>query len=259
VLQPFREPPTQSTGESPTPRPIVLNVGITGHRAGALTAPLVRNLRPVVYTVFRQLREATLKLQEAEEEFCSATEATLRLHTPLATGADQIAAICARSSGYFVRALLPFEPSEYRKDFAAGEELDGFEQALEAADEIVALPGDRSDLQAAYVVVGEQLVMTADIMIAIWDGEQGRGPGGTADVVQLALDNKVPVIHLDIDHGSDKVEMRALVADEASPFDPLLDDADLYIRVLRGALKLAPLPVPADADPVEAAGKPSAG
>ena len=216
---------------------------MTGHRAGALTAPLVRTLRPVVYTVFRELRDATLRIQESEPEFCSLTEARLLLHTPLATGADQIAAICARSSGYFVRALLPFEPTEYRKDFADGEELEGFEQALAAADEIVALPGDRSDLDGAYVLVGESLVGTADVVIAIWDGEEGRGPGGTAHVVELALRNSVPVIHIDIDRGSDQVEMRALIdGEESRPPRATLADPDLYGRVLRGALKLASAP-----------------
>ena len=222
-----------------TPKPIVLNVGVTGHRAGVLTAPLVRTLRPVVYTVFRQLRDAALKLQEAEPAFCSATEARLLLHTPLATGADQIAAICARSSGYFVRALLPFEASEYRHDFALGEELDGFEQALAAADEIVALPGARTDLESAYVLVGESLVGTADIMIAIWDGEQGRGRGGTAHVVELALQSAVPVIHIDIDRGSDQVSMRALTENlAATPAGAALAHADAYCGLLRGALKL---------------------
>jgi hypothetical protein len=222
-----------------TPKPIVLNVGVTGHRAGALTAPVVRRLRPIVFSVFRQLREATLRLQESEAAFCSSTAARLRLHTPLATGADQIAAICARSSGYFVRALLPFEPIEYRKDFAPGEELDTFEQALAAADEIAALPGDRCDLQGAYVLVGESLVGTADIMIAIWDGEEGRGPGGTAHVVELALRSSVPVIHIDIDPGSDEVRVRALVDGDAStPFETSLADPDLYSKVLRGAFRL---------------------
>jgi hypothetical protein len=225
--------------EPATPKPIILNVGVTGHRAGALTAPVVRRLRPIVFTVFRQLREATLRLQESEAAFCSSTAARLSLHTPLATGADQIAAICARSSGYFVRALLPFEPIEYRKDFAPGEELDTFEQALAAADEIVALPGHRCDLQGAYVLVGESLVRTADIMIAIWDGEEGRGPGGTAHVVELALQSSVPVIHIDIDPGSDEVRIRALVDGDAStPFGTSLRDPDLYSNVLRGALKL---------------------
>ena len=228
------------------PKPIVVNVGVTGHRAGVLTAPLVRTLRPVVYTVFRQLRDATLRLQQSEDSFCSSTAARLYLHTPLATGADQIAAICARSSGYSVRALLPFEPSEYRKDFALGEELDSFEQALAAADEIVALPGHRSDLEGAYVLVGESLVQTADLVIAIWDGERGHGRGGTAHVVELALESSVPVLHIDIDRGSDKVRMRALVhGDVAGPFGRSVRDPDLYSRVLHGAFKLAAAPAQA--------------
>jgi hypothetical protein len=224
-----------------SPKPIVLNVGITGHRSGVLTAPVVRSLRPIVYTVFRQLREATLKLQASEVGLCSETEARLLLHTPLATGADQIAAICARSSGYFVRALLPFEADDYRQDFAPGEELDSFEQALEAVDEIVALPGERSDLEAAYVLVGESLVGTADLMIAIWDGEEARGPGGTANVVQMALQNSVPVIHIAVNPGSDEIRIRALLdPDSPEPYRTTLHDSDLYSRVLRGAFKLGP-------------------
>ena len=224
-----------------TPKPIVLNVGITGHRAGMLTAPLVRTLRPVVFSVFRQLQAATLKLRDSEDQFCSSTAAELRLHTALATGADQMAAICARSSGYFVRALLPFEPGEYRKDFAPGDELDTFEQALAAADEIVALPGDRSDDYSGYVLVGESLVETADVLIAIWDGEQAKGPGGTGHVVEMALQKSVPVIHIDIDKGSDQVRIRALThGDTTVPFGESLHDPDLYSKVLRGAFKLEP-------------------
>lgn len=231
--------------EADLPKPVVLNIGITGHRSGALTAPVIRTLRPIVFTVFRQLHEATLKLQESEPALPSDVQARLRLHTALASGADQIAAICARSSGYFVRALLPFEPNEYRKDFANDEELEGFEQALEAADEIVALPGDRSDLQNAYVLVGQSLVGTADILIAIWDGEQGRGPGGTAHVVEMALQEAVPVIHIHVDHSSDAVHVRALVnGDDTAPFGASLHDPELYRRVLRGAFKLGPEQTP---------------
>jgi hypothetical protein len=160
----------------------------------------------------------------------------------LASGADQIAAVCARSSGYFVRALLPFEPHDYRQDFAPGEELDSFEQALEAADEIVALPGQRDDLQAAYVLVGECLVRHADIMIAIWDGQQARGPGGTGHVVELALQQSVPVIHIEVSHDSDEIRVRALLGDADEPHSASLHDSELYSRVLRGAFKLGPAP-----------------
>lgn len=218
----------------------MLNVAITGHRSGVLTAAHVRKLRPIVYSVFRQLREAALTLCQSEMLLCG----SLRLHTALATGADQIAAICARPSGYFVRALLPFEPFEYRKDFAPGEELDTFEQALAAVDEIVALPGDRSDSYTAYVQVGELLVDTADILIAIWDGEEGRGPGGTAHVVGLALKRRIPVLHIDIDHDSDQVGMRALLdGNGGGPFGSSLQDADLYRRVLRSAFDLKAAPI----------------
>lgn len=222
-----------------TPRPLVLNVAVTGHRAAALTAEVVRSLRPIVYIVFRQLREAALRLQEMEGELCSRTAAELRLHTPLATGADQIAAICARSSGYFVRALLPFEASEYRKDFADGDELETFDQALAAADEIVALPGQRSDVETAYLVVGESLVQTADVLVAIWDGDPAKGPGGTANVVELALKSATPVIHLHVDHASDKVHLRALIdGDTAAPFGTSIHEPRLYGEVLRSALRL---------------------
>lgn len=178
-----------------------------------------------------------LELRRADDIAHDGSMATLRLHTPLATGADQIAAICARSSGYSVRALLPFEAVEYRHDFAPGEERETFEQALEAADEIVALPGERSDLEAAYVRVGKSLVRVADVIIAIWDGEQGHGPGGTAHVVELALDERVPVIHIDIDHANDEVRMRALVdGDRSAPFGTSLCDPAMYGRVVRRAL-----------------------
>jgi hypothetical protein len=206
-----------------------------------LTARVVRTLRPIVYTVFRELQQATLRLQESEDVLCSATPARLLLNTALATGADQLAAICGRSSGYFVRAILPFEAREYRKDFAAGEEIDGFEQALQAADEIVALPGDRADLESAYVLVGESLVEKADILIAIWDGEEGRGPGGTAHVVEMALQSSTPVIHIDIDEGSDVVRIRALMdGDKTTPFGTSLRDPEFYEAVLRRAFKRQP-------------------
>ena len=220
------------------PKPIILNVGITGHRAAALTAPLVQSLEPVVDEVFRQLREAVLIIQEAEDEFCSITPAQLRLHTGLATGADQIAARSARSSGYLVRALLPFDPDEYRNDFEFGDELDEFDGELEAADEIVALPGDRADAEGAYVLVGESLVEAADILIAIWDGQEGRGRGGTAHVVELALRSSVPVIHIDINRGADDLQMRALFGGDVTGS---LTDPDSYRGLLRGALRLSPL------------------
>lgn len=223
--------------EPPISKPVALNVGITGHRSSVLTAPLVETLEPVVDEIFRQLREAVLKGGETDPD--ADVAARLRLHTPLATGADQIAAKSARSSGYFVRAVLPFEADEYRKDFAPGDELDQFERALDAADEVVALPGDRTDAEGAYVQVGQSLIDAADVIVAIWDGEEGHGPGGTAHVVELAMQSAVPVIHVDINRGSNEVRMRALVGGRATAYvNASLEDPETYSGLLRDVLKL---------------------
>lgn len=86
------------------------------------------------------------------------------------------------------------------------------------------------------MLVGESVIDAADVLVAIWDGEEGRGPGGTAHVVELALQRMVPVIHIDIDRGSDEVRMRAIVGGDATiPLDESLHD---YSGLLRDALKL---------------------
>ena len=56
----------------------------------------------------------------------------------------------------------------------------------------------------------------ADILVAIWDGGSGNGPGGTAHVVDLALANSVPVIHIAIDRATSRIEgVRLLVGGDA--------------------------------------------
>ena len=214
------------------PLPLVrtVNVGITGHRASILPDGVSGALEAAVDEVFSGLRAAAVKVR-------SAKEARLRLHTPLASGADQLAAKSAHASGYDVRALLPFEVDEYRKDFADGDELDQFEHALNAAHEIHALPGKRSDEIGAYVTVGEAVIEAADILVAIWDGAEGRGPGGTAHVVGLALANSMPVIHVVIDRENETVATRLLVGGDATqPIARSFSGPRAYRALLRDTL-----------------------
>lgn len=182
------------------PRPrLALNLGITGHRASILPPALIDQLLPVANDVFQSLRGAVERFHQREKNLFENAAPRLRLHTPLASGADQLAATSARAAGYTIRALLPFTPEDYRHDFAPGAERDEFEGQLEAADEVFALPGERGDEEGAYVLVGKGVAAAADILIAIWDGREGNGPGGTAHVVNLALANAIPVIHINVD------------------------------------------------------------
>ena len=210
-----------------------VNVGITGHRASLLTANLVETLEPIVEEVFRTLRQAASAI-EADPAFPDSLE--LRLHTPLASGADQIAAKSAHAVGYQVSAILPFVAEEYRNDFQ-GLELDEFDGALDAAHDIVALPGARSDPVGAYVHVGKALIDAADIMVAIWDGGEGNGPGGTAHVVELALESSVPVIHIAIDRDEESVTTRLLVSGKpGAPKVQSLSGTDAYYALLQDTL-----------------------
>jgi hypothetical protein len=218
-----------------TATPLTVNVGITGHRASLLTDNLVEALEPIVEQVFRTLRDAAATI-ESDPGYPDTVE--LRLHTPLASGADQLAARSAHAIGYQVSALLPFGADEYRNDFAAGPELDEFEGALDAAHDIVALPGARSDPVGAYVHVGIALIDKADIMVAIWDGGEGNGPGGTAHVVELALESSVPVIHIAIDRDEESVTTRLLVG--GKPGEPVvqsLSGTESYCALLQDTLK----------------------
>jgi hypothetical protein len=224
-----------------TPARPTLNVGITGHRANTLPPEIIDSLEAVVDEVFRELRVAALRVQKTDPKIPDREPAKLTLHTPLATGADQLAAKVAHGAGYHVRALLPFDPDEYRNDFS-GEEIDDYDKALDAAHEIFALPGDRADAIGAYVLVGTVMVDEADILVAVWDGDEGHGPGGTAHVVDLALANSVPIIHIAIDREGANVTTRLLVGGHAlEPIIQSLESGSLD-GLLRGTLRPKPAP-----------------
>ena len=50
--------------------------------------------------------------------------------------------------------------------------------------------------QAQYEKVGKEVVDTADVLFAIWDGEEAKGKGGTGDIVQYARDEGKYVVHI---------------------------------------------------------------
>ncbi len=121
----------------------------------------------------------------------------VRFLSALAEGADRLAAQVAIDCRCELGVILPFEQEEYEKDFKSPESLAEFRQLLAMASfvEVVKRPqsppagGDRAD---AYFEVGLELLRHAQVLIAIWDGDETRTRGGTADVVHLAM-NGVPI------------------------------------------------------------------
>jgi len=105
----------------------------------------------------------------------------------LAEGADRIVAhrVLARPGGRLI-ALLPLAPVDYVADFADVASVQEFTDLLAAADEYEVINGSPSDdwtREAAYERAGHAMLDRSDVLLALWDGEPGRGRGGTAEMV----------------------------------------------------------------------------
>lgn len=225
------------------PRPnLTLNVGITGHRAHVLSDAIVAQLETRIARCFDRLQVAMQAIGADPNSGFSDAPPRLLLHTALATGADQLAATSAKGRNFQVRALLPFPVDEYRRDFSERGEHREFCEHLEAANSYFALPGTREAENHAYVMVGKAVIAAADILIAVWDGKEGNGPGGTAHVVDLALRGGVPVLHIPVDRENETLSRTRLLVggDIVDPEIAPLENEDDLEKVIRDVLTPAP-------------------
>jgi hypothetical protein len=141
------------------------------------------------------------------------SQAGLRLMSPLAEGADRVVAEEAGALGYKLDVVLPFLADEYSRDFPDSEAA--FQTLFGKAETRLVLDGDPGTLNGgrgetggqadqvkrsrAYQAAGRMVVRNSDLIIAIWDGEPGRGDGGTADIVLFSVRFGVPVCWIDTD------------------------------------------------------------
>ena len=155
-----------------------VHVGVTGHRFLAE----VEKLEAAV--------EEALDL--IQQRF---PEADLMIVSPLAEGADRMVAEIALERGMRLLAPLPFARDEYLEDFESEDSKRQFLELLERADEVIELPSteERND---AYAQLGEWVLKHSNAIIALWDGRPAQGKGGTADVVERALERGMPVLHI---------------------------------------------------------------
>ena len=174
-----------------------LTVGITGHRRHKLAAEHWPRIEAALAMQLSLLREAAAKSSHKHASAFASTPLQLRLVTPLADGADTLAATLALQFGYGIEACLPFPRAEYAKDIADEASLTLYESLLDRCAAVFELDGNREEAEAAYETVGKVLLDQTDVLIAVWDGNLGRGRGGTSRVVADAVSRHIPVIHID--------------------------------------------------------------
>ena len=181
------------------PRPaLALTLGITGHRA---IDPDDRDrLSAQLDMVFTRVKTSLAIVAAANLQVFAPAPPQLTLVSPLAEGADQIAAEVALGHGFALHALLPFSRAVYLGDFI-GAARERYEALLARADAVWA-PPEQPDPEPGlmaingYLLAGRATVAQSDILVALWDGDSARGQGGTTDIIDDAVRRGVPVVHL---------------------------------------------------------------
>lgn len=165
--------------------PAPLTVGVTGHRRLAtLAAEHHTQLQEVLAGVLRGLAGP-------------ATRPPV-LVSPLAEGADRLAAEIALEAGYRLVVLLPFAAADYERDFTDEASVRTFRSLLARSTRTSVVEGSRAGggRSAGYERLGDALIGQVGVVLALWDGAAERGPGGTGQVVRRALRAGRPVVHV---------------------------------------------------------------
>jgi hypothetical protein len=179
--------------------PYTIAVGITGHRPPVLTEDVAVRVAPVLGSVFDLLEGCARRLHAAHAAVFADTPPEIRLVTPLAEGADQLAAEAALTRGFAVHAVLPLPRDDYREDFGGARAQASFDRLLAQAQCVLELPRPSTGRDAAYALAGRATLAHSDILVAVWDGSAARGRGGTGEIVALALRRGMPVIRISLD------------------------------------------------------------
>ncbi|MFI5016133.1 MAG: DUF4231 domain-containing protein [Hyphomicrobiales bacterium] len=176
-------------------------VGITGHRPNKLPAEAAARVESQLAAVFAAIDAACAARRVQDARLYQQMPHRVRLVSGLAEGADQIA-VEAMPANWEAMAVLPFARLRYEEDFVTKDENGKImtdhraelAAALQRCAAVVELADTSDGAPAAYARAGAFVLRQIDVLVAIWDGAEAAGKGGTAEVVAQALEGGVPVV-----------------------------------------------------------------
>jgi len=166
-------------------------IGITGHRD--IPAEDVDALKSATKKILRGIERETPHSPHV-------------LISPLAEGADRIAAHAALEMGWTLGVILPAPVSLYKEDFPTETSRREFSDLMERAAWIEELPAQVMN-SPTYRAVGIKIARHSLYLIAFWDGDKTIVEGGTADIVDLFL-HGIPEETLEVDADNFLLEAR---------------------------------------------------
>ena len=114
-------------------------------------------------------------------------------HTSLAEGADRLVAkkILVLHGGQ-IWVALPLTAEEYCMDFQSLQSQQDFHALLNQAVQVKIMPATATR-ELAYLATGKYVLDHCDVLLAIWDGRNALGQGGTGDIVTMARKDNKPI------------------------------------------------------------------
>lgn len=152
-----------------------IRVGVTGHRT--FDDPEGTALR-----VRRGLRRVLALAGDQGD----GAKARIEVVSALAEGADRLVAREALDlPGATLSVVLPFPVDDYAQDFDTTESEREFAGLLAKAASVEVMP-PTATREAGYEAQGRRIAERCDVLVALWDGRESRGQGGTAEIVAFA-------------------------------------------------------------------------
>lgn len=152
-----------------------MRVGITGHQ---------RLETPGSWEWVEQTLEQIIRKEAAYP---------IDAYSSLAIGADQRFALVAIENGARLHVVVPC--SEYEGTFKTQEDLDHYRHLLSKASTVDLLDYSEPS-EDAFMAAGKKIADLVDLLVAVWNGENAPGTGGTDDAVAYALKHQTPVVHV---------------------------------------------------------------
>lgn len=198
VLLPVADDRPSPAAKAPPRVPFVLSLGVTGHRPDLLRNEL-GDIDRRLELLFADIVAAARDIAAEYGKYFADAPPRITLVSPLAEGADQAAARVAVDLGIELQAVLPFARDDYEQDFPSETGRARFRELLGEARCVLELPGQRAAKFPAYVMAGRATIAHCDLLVAVWDGQEPRGRGGTGEVVEIALLAGTPIVHVPVD------------------------------------------------------------
>jgi hypothetical protein len=163
-------------------------VGVTGHRWNNLKEANVSLLNGRVAMVLEHIQQTVREINSL---------VSLHIVSTIAEGSDRIVATAALNLGYKLHCVLPFARNLFEEDFEGDESKEEFRALLEKAESVLELPNHPTSAatrDAGYTAAGRTVTAESDLLLAIWDGQEARGEGGTGQMVKEALEHSRPIV-----------------------------------------------------------------